>query len=72
MCEDPADRRSESLSGVIPDDPNMPYDVLDVVEELVDDGDFMQVHGEFARNIVVGFGVSQVRRLELLRISRMR
>ena len=34
----------------------MPYDVLDVIEELVDDGDFMQVHAEFARNIVVGFG----------------
>ena len=47
---------SERLASVIPDDPNMPYDVLDVVEELVDDGEFMQVHAEFARNIVVGFG----------------
>ncbi len=56
VCEDPVDRRSERLSSVIPHDPNMPYDVLDVVEELVDDGDFMQVHAEFARNIVVGFG----------------
>ena len=55
-CEDPVGRRSENLSSVIPDDPNMPYDVLDVVEELVDDGEFMQVHAEFARNIVVGFG----------------
>ncbi len=55
-CEDPVGRRSESLASVIPDDANMPYDVLDVVEELVDDGDFMQIHAEFARNIVVGFG----------------
>ncbi len=55
-CEDPPDRRPEKLANVIPDDPNMPYDVLDVVEELVDDGEFMQVHAEFARNIVVGFG----------------
>ena len=55
-CEDPTDRRPEKLASVIPDDPNMPYDVLDVVEELVDDGDFMQVHAEYARNIVVGFG----------------
>ena len=55
-CEDPVGRSSENLASVIPDDPNMPYDVLDVVEELVDDRDFMQVHAEFARNIVVGFG----------------
>ena len=53
--EDPVQRRSQSLTSVIPDDPNMPYDVLDVVEEIVDDGDFMQIHAEFARNIVVGF-----------------
>ena len=55
-CEDPTNRRPAKLATVIPDDPNMPYDVLDVVEELVDDGEFMQVHAEFARNIVVGFG----------------
>ena len=55
-CEDPTDRRPEKLGTAIPDDPNMPYDVLDIVEELVDDGEFMQVHAEFARNIVVGFG----------------
>ena len=55
-CEDPFNRRPAKLATVIPDDPNMPYDVLDVVEELVDDGEFMQVHAEFARNIVVGFG----------------
>ena len=55
-CEDPISRRPESLASVIPDDPNQPYDVLDVVEELVDDSDFMQIHAEFARNIVVGFG----------------
>ncbi len=55
-AEDPTDRRPEKLGTAIPDDPNMPYDVLDIVEELVDDGEFMQVHAEFARNIVVGFG----------------
>ena len=55
-CEDPTNRRPEKLGTAIPGDPNMPYDVLDIVEELVDDGDFMQVHAEFARNIVVGFG----------------
>lgn len=54
-CEDPLDRRSDILSEVIPDDPNQPYDVLDVIESIVDDGDLMQVHGEFARNLVVCF-----------------
>lgn len=54
--EDPTNRRPEKLASVIPDDPNMPYEVLDVVEEIVDNGDFMQVHAEYARNIVVGFG----------------
>ena len=34
VCEDPVDRRPESLAAVIPNDPNMPYDVLDVVEEF--------------------------------------
>ena len=56
VCEDPINRRSDRLASVIPEDPNMPYDVLDIVEELVDGGDFMQVHADFARNIVVGFG----------------
>ncbi len=53
--EDPQGRRSEALATVIPSDPNLPYDVLDVIEEIVDDGEFMQVHAEYAQNLVVGF-----------------
>ena len=49
------DRRDEELSHVIPDNPNQPYDMLDVIGKLVDSGDFMQVHEAFAPNIVVGF-----------------
>ena len=53
--DDPA-RRDESLRSIIPEQANQPYDVVDVITSLVDNGDFMQVHEAFAGNIVVGFG----------------
>ncbi len=53
--EDPRGRRSEVLASIIPSDPNMPYDILGVIEEIVDDAEFMQVHAEYAQNLVVGF-----------------
>ena len=43
------------LAGIIPDSPNQPYDMTALVEMVVDDGDFYQVHRHWARNIVVGF-----------------
>ena len=52
---DPPDRKDEALTTMIPDAPNQPYDVKDVIESLVDDGEFYEVHTEFAANIVVGF-----------------
>ena len=53
---DDPDRTSEDLLSVVPSEPNRPYDVRDVVDDIVDDGDFMEVHEAFAPNIVVGFG----------------
>lgn len=50
-----ADNYREKLNQIIPDNPNTPYDVKDVIKELVDEGSFMEVHKEFAQNIVVGF-----------------
>ncbi|MFD1720878.1 acyl-CoA carboxylase subunit beta [Amnibacterium endophyticum] len=47
------DRR---LNTLIPDSPNQPYDVHDLIETLVDDGDFLETQPLFAPNIVVGFG----------------
>jgi propionyl-CoA carboxylase beta chain len=44
------------LDGFVPDSPNQPYDITTVIEHVVDDGDFLQVHALFARNIVCGFG----------------
>ena len=53
--DDPA-RRLDDILGVVPDDDSIPYDVRDVIERLLDDGDFLEVHEYFAQNIVVGFG----------------
>lgn len=52
---DSADRMDESLTTVVPDSPNRPYDVVDVIESIVDDGEFYEVHAHWAGNIVIGF-----------------
>jgi propionyl-CoA carboxylase beta chain len=46
----------EALDTLIPDSPNQPYDIHTVIETVLDDGEFTEVHEGFARNIVVGFG----------------
>ncbi|WP_240634273.1 acyl-CoA carboxylase subunit beta [Streptomyces dengpaensis] len=50
--EDPADRRSDVLLDLVPADGNRPYDMAKVIEELVDDGDYLEVHERWARNII--------------------
>ena len=52
---DDAARRDEELDGIIPDNPNKPYDIKDVITRTVDDGDFMEVQEHYAPNIVIGF-----------------
>ena len=54
QLDDPI-RADEALAEVVPDNPNQPYDMLDVVHRVVDDADLMQVHERFAPNIKVGF-----------------
>ncbi len=49
-------RKTAELLDVIPSRTNAPYDMLRVIASVVDDGDFLQVHERFARNIIVGFG----------------
>jgi propionyl-CoA carboxylase beta chain len=44
------------LDTLIPDSPNQPYDIHEVINRVVDDGEFLEVHSLFAPNIVVGFG----------------
>ena len=52
---DNPERQPNSLNEIIPDNPNEPYDMLDVINEIVDDQIFLQVHENFAPNILVGF-----------------
>ena len=52
---DPPEREDEQLDALIPEAPNQPYDMLDLVHAVVDDSEFLEVHQHFARNIVVGF-----------------
>lgn len=52
---DASDRMDESLTTVVPDSTNQPYDVIEVIESIVDDGEFYEVHAHWAGNIVVGF-----------------
>ena len=52
---DPVDREDPSLDSVVPDSPHKPYDITSVIARVVDDGDFLEVHPLWARNIVCGF-----------------
>lgn len=53
--QDPINRLSEQLTAIVPDDANKAYDMQEVIREIVDDGEFMQVQAEFAKNILTGF-----------------
>ncbi len=52
---DPIDRLEDSLNEIIPDNPNLPYDMKEVIHAIVDNGEFLEVHRHYARNIIVGF-----------------
>ena len=52
---DPVDREDASLDRIVPTAPNQPYDMLDLVHAVADDGAFLEVHRHYAKNIVVGF-----------------
>jgi propionyl-CoA carboxylase beta chain len=53
--DDPPHRQDEKLLEVVPDNPNHPYDMRDVIKHVVDGGDFYEIHEQFAGNILVGF-----------------
>lgn len=54
-CNDPVDREDESLDTLVPAESNVPYDIKDVINSVVDDRYFFEVHEHYAKNIVVGF-----------------
>ncbi len=56
QCADPAERRSEELNTFIPENPNAPYDMKEIIHKTIDNGDFFEIKENFAPNLIVGFG----------------
>jgi acetyl-CoA carboxylase carboxyltransferase component len=54
-CTDPINRLEDELNSIIPDNPNKPYDVKSVINAIVDNNEFFEVHRHYAQNIVVGY-----------------
>jgi len=52
---DPPERESDELDRLVPTDPNRPYDMKELIRAVADDGEFLEVHELYARNLVVGF-----------------
>jgi propionyl-CoA carboxylase beta chain len=52
---DPADRRDAALDAVVPEDPQKPYDMHDVIRRVVDDGEFLEIQPGWAQNLIVGY-----------------
>ena len=53
--DDPIDRLEDGLNDIIPDSPNKPYDMYEVIGAVIDNGEFLEVHADYAKNIIVGF-----------------
>ncbi len=54
-CDDPIDRKDDELNSIIPENPNQPYNVKDIIYKVVDHSEFLEIHAGYARNVVVGF-----------------
>lgn len=54
-CSDDIEREDKELNTIVPDSPDKPYDMKEVIKRIVDNGEFFEVHEHYAKNIVVGF-----------------
>lgn len=54
-CDDPINRLDDALNAIIPDNPNKPYDVKEVINGIVDNGKFLEIQPNYAPNIIIGF-----------------
>lgn len=54
-CDDPVERMCDELNSIVPDNPNKPYDMHEVIQSIVDNGEFLEVQRSFAQNIIIGF-----------------
>jgi acetyl-CoA carboxylase carboxyltransferase component len=55
VCKDPIDRLDDNLNEIIPDSSTQSYDMYEVIGTIVDNGEFLEVHADYAKNIIVGF-----------------
>jgi propionyl-CoA carboxylase beta chain len=55
VTDDPMDREEAALDTLVPPSPNQPYDMLDLVHAIADEGYFLEVHQQYAKNLIVGF-----------------
>ncbi len=55
VCTDNIYREDESLDSIVPDDPNKPYDMHEIISKVVDDHHFFEVQQYYAKNIIIGF-----------------
>jgi len=53
--DDPIDRLEDSLNEIIPENPNEPYDVKEIIHSLGDYGEFLEIHRHYAKNVVIGY-----------------
>ena len=54
-CDDPWDRMDDKLNDIVPDNPKRSYDMYEVISSIVDNGEFLEVQKEYAKNIIIGF-----------------
>ena len=54
-CNDPIDRTEDLLNEIVPESPNRPYDMYEVIGAIVDNGEFLEIQRDYARNIIIGF-----------------
>ena len=54
-CTDDITRVDDNLNDIVPADPNKPYDMHEIINTIVDNGDFMEVHKDYAKNVICGF-----------------
>ncbi|MBL7108149.1 MAG: acyl-CoA carboxylase subunit beta [Candidatus Cloacimonetes bacterium] len=52
---DDVNRMNKKLDEIVPDSPNKPYDMSEVIKKVIDDGDFFEIHEHYAKNLIVGF-----------------
>ncbi|MFQ5752719.1 MAG: acyl-CoA carboxylase subunit beta, partial [bacterium] len=55
-CSDDVNRMNEELTTIVPENPNKPYNIKEIITQVLDNHEFLEVHENYAQNLVVGFG----------------